>query len=264
MRIENDVVSWTGSDDGNRSITYKPENYTDWGVISTIFNLISGIKKSYWERFPGCQLLEGSKKLHKIVDLEVALKKLKIENSDLEISGSEYEIYLSLSESYSHMPSILILDEEYPRLLYPYKKKTTILPAIIGGYSKPLVDNYAKNSKSDLYVGIKLKNGIVSEEEANIGSVGKIDKWIIFDKGDRYLCVNLNPPNEYMIPTLTMIDEGCDIEEPIYFYLNKSNLKPISLRKDKLPIKSHHQIVINYLNKKNPKRIKGFWNFFNK
>ena len=109
----------------------------------------------------------------------------------------------SLSESYSHMPSILILDEEYPRLLYPYKKKTTILPAIIGGYSKPLVDSYAKNSKSDLYVGIKLKNGIVSEEEANIGSVGKIDKWIIFDKGDRYLCVNLNPPNEYMIPTLS-------------------------------------------------------------
>ena len=67
-----------------------------------------------------------------------------------------------------------------------------------------------------------------------------------------------------MIPTLTMIDEGCDIEEPIYFYLNKSNLSPVSLRGVKIPIKSHHQIVINYLNKKNPKKIKGFWNFFNK
>lgn len=262
IKIENDMIIWSGNDDGNRSVQYKPENYTAWGVLSTIFNLASGIKKSYWERFPGCQLIEGSKKLHKIVDLEVALKKLKMENSDLEISGSKYEIYLNLSETYSHLPLILILDEEYPRALYPYKKKTTILPTIIGGsVGQTIIEDYAKKSKSDLYVGLKLKNGVISEEEANIGSIGKVDKWLIFDKGDRYLCVNLNPPNKCMIPTLTMIDEGCDIDDPLYFYLNKSKLRPVSFRGGKIPIKSHHQMVIDYLNKGNQKRIRGFWNF---
>lgn len=257
------IEMWTGNNDGNGSVSFTPDSYTFWGVMSTILNIIRGHKKSYWEYFPGCQPIDGSKKLHKIVNREIVFPRIGVDSRDLQLSNQDTEIYISLSETYSAPPMLLILGIN-PRVFYPvsnrknFKLKYSVLS---GSLSKGLIEEYAKNSTLDIYTGIKLKLDILTKEEALSRSIGNVDNWAIFDTSSRqYLCVNLNPI-EYRIPTLTKNEEQCDIDDPLYFYLNKSNLKPVSLRGGKMPIKSHHQVVIDYLNKKNQKRVRGFWSF---
>ena len=63
-----------------------------------------------------------------------------------------------------------------------------------------------------------------------------------------------------------------DIEkEPVYYYLSKSDIKPVAWL-GKIPIREHHKNVINYLNNNKggvedintAKKVKNFWDYFRK
>lgn len=98
-------------------------------------------------------------------------------------------------------------------------------------------------------MGIKLKLQLITLDDIKKHPkfIEKIDNWLLFDHNkDYYICVNSNP-NEYHIPTRSLSQEQFDIEEdPVYYYLSKSDIKPVSWL-GKIPIREHHKNVINYL-----------------
>jgi hypothetical protein len=273
VRINSDdTISWTGNDDNNGKIQFKPESYTFYGVFCTLLNILRGSKKSYYDEFRGCEKIDGTKNWHKMVRFEDAFDRLEMPKDYVENDGIT-EVYVCLSESYSLFPVLLIFDNYVPRVIYPLKDKREVKYSTLSGVvSKKLFEDYAKKSESYLYLGTKLKLQLTTLDDIKKHPkfIEKVDNWLIFDHNKNYyMCVNTNP-DEYHIPTRTLSQEQFDIEEePVYYYLYKSDLKPVAWL-GKIPIREHHKNVINYLNNNkvediNPvKKVKSFWNYFSK
>ncbi len=274
VRVNSDrTISWTGNDDNNREVNFNPESYTFYGVFCTLLNILRGSKKSYYDEFIGCEKVERTKTWHKMVRFEDAFDRLQMDKNYVE-QNDDTEIYMTLSESYSHHPVLLILDKTCPRCIYPTKtKKELKCVDLIGGVSKSLIENYARKSSSNIYLGIKLKLGEIKIDDVEKVQefIEEIDNWLIFDHNKKYyLCVNSNP-NKYSIPARTLIQENFDIhKDPLYYYIEKDKLKPVAWISD-LPIRDHHKKVIEFLKSwgkepdkdkdKDKKGIKRFWNF---
>ena len=127
-----------------------------------------------------------------------------------------------------------------------------------------IFEDYAKKSTNRLYSGIKLKLGILSIDEikSDDAFIKQIDDWLVFNRNSEYYIVVNSKPNNYYLPTFTLSNSALDIkDDPIFFYLRKKDLKPVSNLVTDLPIHPYHQKVIDVLKEpKNPK-VKSFWNF---
>jgi len=153
-------------------------------------------------------------------------------------------------------------------LFYPLREKNDIKYGTLNSeIKKKLFEDYAKESSNEIYYGMKLKLGLITIDDIKKDEdfVDIVDNWIIFNRNDKYLSVVNSNPIEYHIGSTSFTKEQFDFEEeePIFFYLKKESLKPVSgwLIKD-LPIRSYHQKVIDVLNSKSDKKVKSFWNFF--
>lgn len=270
----NRTVSWTGNDDNNGKIEFKPESYTFYGVMCTLLNIVRDTKKSYWEDFLGCERVPKTKTWHRLVDYGDAFSRLQMPKDYIQ-KEDDVETYITLSESYSNHPILLIFDDVSPRVVYPVSKKFDVkYSTLSGNISKSLFEDYAKNSKSYLYDGIKLKLGLITLDDVkNNGKfIDQVDNWLVFNHNKNYyLCVNSNP-DEYHVPTRTLSQEQFDIDNnPLYFYLKKDNIRPVGWIGD-IPVREHHQKVISFLKASNlgsesgteQKKVKSFWNFFKK
>lgn len=264
-------ASWIACSDNNNVCNLTPASWTFFGVMCTILNLIANNKKSYYDDFYGCKKVESSKTWHKIVDREKAFSRLRM--PDDYVIKKEAELYLFLSDTYSKCPLILILDDTQPRIVQPIDTqneknisycniKIDNYVSISSGVSKKIFDDYAKKSNDPLYLGIKLKLGLTTLEEIKLSDrfIKQVDNWLVFRRNDNYYIVVNSNTDEYHIPHLSFTQGQFDIEEePVSFYLRKTDLKPISFISKELPIRGYHQKVIDAL--KDPKNVRGFFDF---
>jgi hypothetical protein len=262
-------VKWVANDDNNRTCRFDPEDWTFFGVMCTILNILAGINKSYYDEFRGCEKVEGSKTWHKLVNRDRAHDWLKIPKDYFD---DDAEVYISLSETYSSFPVMIVLDDTYPHGFYPTNKQREIKYATLSGsISKKIFEDYARRSDSELYLGVKLKLGLTTLEQIKERKkfITTIDKWMVFDRNENYYLVVNSNPDQYSVPTLTFTQAQEDIDkEPIFFYLNKSTLIPHSHRSKPIPIRDYHKLVIGVLKgedkQEDPKVVKSFWNFLRK
>ena len=267
---ENDgSVKWVANDDNNRNCKFEPEDWTFFGVMCTLLNILAGINKSYWDEFRGCEKVEGTKTWHKLVNRDRAYDWLKIPRDYFDKGA---ELYVTLSQTYSSYPVMIVLDDTYPRGFYPTYKEHEVKYATLSGLgSKKIFEDYVRRSNSDLYLGVKLTLGLTTLEQIKERKkfITTIDKWMVFDRNENYYLVVNSNPDQYSVPTLTFKQAQEDIDkEPVFFYLNKSTLVPHSRQGKSIPIRDYHKLVIDGLKggskQEDPKAVKSFWDFFKK
>lgn len=229
---------------------FNPKNYTFYGVLCTILNFYRDVKKPYYQDFLGCSPLEGTKTWHKADDMKLLSKRLCLNEEYL----SDYkEAYITLSESYSSSPVLLLFNSYSCYGFYPVSQSENMKYSdISGSISKSLFEKYALNSESLIYSGVQLKLKKITEEEitSNPAFIKKIDKWFILDHNDNYyVVVNSDPGESYHIPTKTLTTECWEMENPVFWYLHKEKNTPYKVEGD------FTDEVVNSFRKKK----KGFW-----
>ncbi len=273
ISLNTEDLSYVAFSDNNDKVRHS-DNHTFLGVLFTILNLIKGIKKSFYERFPGCESIGTSKSWVKVVDKERVCNNLNLPDGHLD---DESEIYLFFSKTYSSNVGMLLLGDSLPKAMYATRKNYDLTFVNLTGFSQNILDEYALKSDDILYVGIKLKKGKITEEEIVKSKqfIGKVDKWLVFDRNDNwYLVVNTQIPT-YQLPVYTINDRKYDMDNPLYFYVSKEDYRIYNT--DKSVSDKYSNGVINLLkkiNKKNQpkpeekkpeeKKVRGFWDFFKK
>lgn len=192
ISLENNTFSFAGYNDNNYNIKLNHNNHTFFGVITTIFNLMDGIKKSYYDFFSGCEKVDfGNIPYLKINNYKYIIQRLGIDKTYF---NKDDEMYIIFSKSYSYYPAIFILNENYFKILIITNKK--IEEPVKINHNSSIFENilidYAKRTNSDFYSGIKLMNNLTTLDEIKKSNnfITKIDNWLIFDSKSHYLIVN--------------------------------------------------------------------------
>lgn len=265
---DNGTINWTSNDDNNGTTSFKPESFTFFGVMCTILNLTSGIKKSYYERFKGCKKI--SDRWLKVENIEDFCDWMEIEKNNFSEGD---EPYVFFSKSYSHIPIIITFNDVSISALFPTSRPVEANSVM----NKPLELNtnhhlflkHCEEERDIIYSGIKLKNNLIqiNDIEKIDQFIKIVDNWIIFNRNKNYyLMVNtLENVNELQIPSYTLYKGNHDMDNPAYWYLDKRTMKPW-----KSPIRDFHQKIIdNIINddsiiKEKPevKKVGKFWDFF--
>lgn len=205
LKEEGDYINFMAFNDNNIRSNYMPENWTYFGVMSTIINLVNGVKKSYYESFRSCKYIGNG--YHKIVDIGDLQKRFNFSDGTIKYLKTN-DLYLKFSEEYSYPVAILVFGENYPcvYLLTDDKNNKYDTSILSGVNSKKILEDYARNSKYYFYEGIRYKLGLVTKDQIlsdkNLVSIVN-DKWAIFDESEKYyLVVNLKL-EKYELPTIT-------------------------------------------------------------
>ncbi len=276
VKIKDDVVSWVANDDANLNCECTPDNYTFYGVFCTLLNLLRGDKKSYYEDFYGCDIVISEQKsgLHKVVNKSKFCGRLGIHESHLK---NYDDIYVFLSKSYSSIPVIILINAAVPMGFYPskYLKYDLHWTDISGEVFKKIFEQYAKSviggTHHDLFVGINLQLGEITEDEIkNLQDYKmKVGQWFVFDHSeDFFKIVNSSPGKSYQIPSKTLVTENWEMDNPLYWYINKKTLQPHKVEGDY--IKEVLEAVQDLMKPKKDVevekdvKVSGFWDWFKK
>ncbi len=124
--------------------------------------------------------------------------------------------------------------------------------------------DFAKNSNSLLYLGIKLYIGLLSMEdiEKEEKFIKKVDKWIIINIKNYYGILNTDLDNfDLPVFTLKSAIHNLNMNNPFYWLIDKKTMKPLW---DSDHLKDYHKLVIQSLiddGYSTTKKVKNFWNF---
>lgn len=227
---DDDTFSFVAFNDNNLRCEYEAKSWTFFGVLSTIMNLKIGKKKSYYERFMGCKTIEGSKYYLKVVDKVDFLNRFSLNESVYK----NYEIFVKFSESYSTPPIFILMDDYRPMTAYPLEQKEKIDFSVISGKeSKKIFEDWATEHPNDpVYFGIRLKLGLMTMDEikANSKFICLVGKWAIFDRNNNYYQVVNTTNTEYQVPCKTLNSYNTEMDDPMYFYISKSDLSIASVK----------------------------------
>lgn len=281
IKNEDGRFSFASFDDNNGKCEYKYSSHTFYGVINTVFNLYSGINKSYYDSHLGCEGI-GNGWL-KIVNLERFCGRMN------DISKSFFEgyesSYVRFSKDYNALPLFLRFGNNKLNSFTPCKKGTNTSVAIIKPFTIAwkLISDYAVTNNSNIYLGIKLNLGLKKIEDIeNIdGFLIQIGRWLVFEHNENYLCVvNSDISSGYAIPYMYLDGSNFNIKNPLYWYIDIKSKNPIygggfpfykevideifyHLNDDEPVVKVDEPIIKNDdSDDKSEKKLKSFWNFF--
>jgi hypothetical protein len=269
--LDDDKLNFVAFSDNNTSMNFTPGQWTFYGVMTTVLNLKRDIKKSYYERFAGCKKIDNSTWLE-VEDEDFFLKRMRIGKFQSDGEVQQRKIYVKFSKEYDKIPIILIFTNSLFCLFVPSKLENFSSTVDIDTLKSIQLMNYAIESDSPYYLGIKLKLGIVSMEEIeNITSfVKKVDKWLIFNIENFYLVVNtMEGGDEMDIPVykgdsvINATLNSDDMDNPMCWYINKQTMQPIINKLGSpVKIKDFHRLVYDAIEQEQePKKIKNFFNF---
>lgn len=226
ISISKNTGKFVAFSDSNHDMLLTPTSWTFYGVMNTIFNLMRGIKKSYYEYMEG--MTKCTERLHKINDIKNLNDVLHIPKEDKTNIGDKDEVYVKFSKSYSFPPILFILNEFYPRMLVLTKSdKIELEPAEfkidseVGG----IISDYASRSDDLLYGGIKLKLGeiAIQDIENHKSFIKLIGKWAVFKRNENYHIVINTDISNYQLATFGLDKASKKVEDPFYFYIDIEN-----------------------------------------
>ena len=272
VSINWDASRFVGFSDDNFSTIINPSSYTFFGVFSTIRNLKNGIKKSYYENFTGCELVDGYKIWQKVRDPQLVLAKLFLEEEDKNnnikpfFQGSPFQIWIKFSTTYSFYPVMIILNDNRPVTAIPVnldsKSESNQMDFSILSGVEPLriIEEYAIQSDNNIWSGLKLRLGKITLEDIkkNNKYLGMFEKWIIYDRNDDfYLVVNSNPPKEIELGRAYYNGRNFNMPNPLYFYVEKKTNNVFYS-----DVKDVYGPVVDFIKRGfKDKNVKGFFDF---
>lgn len=253
-------------DDNNNKCVLSTVRPTYFGIYLTLWNLVNGRNKSFYEYFPGCERY-GDSTYHLVKDVDSISNILGINDDHLD-DYRDGEIYLFLSKGYDHCPALLLLNSSYISTFYP-KNGNVTFANIKSKTTKSIITNFAKKDRSSIYAGILLNSGDVTMDqvEKTKSFIKKVGKWLIFEIESHYQVVNTDV-SDFQIPTFSLNSESHDMENPAFFYIEKDLMSLYKIRNG--DHEGYSKEVIDYLKslrkevKDIPqKKVKGFWDFLN-
>jgi len=257
-------------DDNNNKCVPSADSHTYYGIYLTLWNLVNGRNKSFYEYFPGCERY-GDSTYHLVKDVDRVSNVLGINDDHLD-DYRDGEIYILLSKGYDHCPILLLLNSSYISTFYPKNGDhalNTTFSNIKSKTGQSIITNFAKKDRSSIYAGILLNSGDVTMDqlEKNKYFIKKVGKWLIFDKKSHYQVVNTDV-SEFQIPTFSLNSESHNMENPAFFYIGRDLMNLYKIRNG--DHEGYSKEVIDYLKslrkevKDIPqKKVKGFWDFLN-
>jgi len=261
----------------NNYNTRHNRNHTFFGILFTILNLSKGIKKSYYQKMAGCEPVEGSKTWLKVIDRPKVYNNFNLPDKHFR---DEEEVYIYCSKSYSSHCGFLLLTPTLVKTFYPARNSKKLnFSNLTGAVSKGILEKYAMNNDDNLFSGVHLKKGKLTLEEIQSKDqyLGKVDKWLIFDRNSDFYQVVNTDVNSYEVPVYTLNQKCFEMGNPMYFYVNKETYKVYNT--DTVDSDEYALDVIEFLKelnkpevieepdvieepKKEPKKkVGGFWNF---
>lgn len=216
-------IEYVVNDDNNKTIKINPNSYTAFSVICTVFNLVSGIKKSSYENFPGCRQIsiggEISRYL-KIVDIEKFKERAEVK-FDFQDTGEYYVIL-----RYTYDMCFICIEETSCYVYSLYDGEVKEGGAELVGNGKYIIEKYAAESHRQIFYGIKYKIGKITldemKQESNFVSIID-DKWCVFSSKEDdlyYLVVNLKL-DTYNVNFKLSSTISYPKDNNIYFYIHK-------------------------------------------
>jgi hypothetical protein len=268
----------------NNVTTRHDTNHTFFGILFTILNLSKGIKKSYYQRLPGCEPLDGTKSWLKVINRKMVCSNFGLSETHLD---DEDEIYITCSKSYSSACGLILLNPNLVKTFFPISfsnrrvsKKLNFVNLSVK-ISMNIIEKYAIEHTDTLFSGIQLSVGNITEDDIKNKDnyIGKVGKWLIFDRNSNfYQVVNTENDKGYEVPTYSINQRNYEMSNPMYFYINKSDYSVYNTNKYDSDIYTGE--VIDYLRSMNKpeeviepevkrkpieepkKKVGGFWNFF--
>jgi hypothetical protein len=264
-------LDYVAFSDGNSELDVNIKFFTFFGVFMTIVNIKNDKMSSFDKEFIGCEYFND---LHlKVVDNDKFLKRVFINNEKLikndQFNVKESKIYVRFD--YNSPTILLVFNNSYFSFFFLYEnvdEKFVSKPVKLKVTINIILD-YIKESVDLIYSGLKLKNNLIKIEQIKEipNFIAEIDDWIIFDRNEHfYLVVNkLENIDEVDIPSFNFDKKNQDLDNPLFFYLNKKTLKPVIF--NEVSIKEYHLPVIKHFSSqkkeydKEPKKVKGFFDF---
>jgi len=234
-----DTISFVAHNDNDDKCEAKPENHTFYGVLFTIMNLSSGNKKSYYQRFLGCDnIRDGVFKVNgdRVWEDRLGVKPPKNNVGD--------ENYLFLSKSYSSVPIILRLREKsFPclRIFNNNQKVMHLFSLGVDGYATKALNDYVQKPQNISYCGIRLKLGLttVDKLKENEDFVLQVGKWLVFHWNKDYYIAIDSEPNEYVLPVMDLVgneywtNHNSERELlPMFYYIDKEKIENSEVKLD--------------------------------
>lgn len=271
INSDSSLLDYVAFSDSNYELELKVNYFTFFGVFMTILNIRNNKMLSFNKKFIGCESF--SDMYLKVVDNKKFLKRVfinnenKIENDD-KFRILDSKIYVDLD--YNKPIFFFGFKEEYLYSCFLYENidgKFVSKPVKLKTSNKIVLD-YIKEPVDIIYSGLKLKNNLTKIEQIKeISSfMLEIGNWIIFDRNEHfYLVINkLEDIDEVDIPSFNFDKENEDLDNPLFYYLDKKTLKPVIF--NEVDIKDYHLPVIKHFSSqkkqiKEPKKIKGFFDF---
>ena len=240
-REANDTVSFVAHDDNDGRCYAKPQNHTFFGVFFTTMNLSNGHKKSYYQRFLGCDNIKDC--VFKINGDRVWADRLGVQPPKNTNEGDEN--YLFLSKSYSSVPIILRLREKsFPclRIFNNNQKVMHLFSMGADGYATKALNEYVQKPQNVSYIGMRIKLGLITVEQAkeNPQFFLQVGKWLVFHWNKDYYIAIDSEPGEYVLPVMDLVGNeywtNSDSSEnkllPMFYYIDKEKLENSEVKLD--------------------------------
>ncbi len=271
LKNSDNTTSWIAHDDNDG--TCELSNYTFYGVLFTTLNLSSGIIKSYYQKFIGCEYIKDG--LLKIIK-DSAWERLNITPP----SNKNDVNYLHLSKTYSYPPVVIKLREKsLPCVQINTKdeKKLVLATISIGDSAKDtgkLVGDYVNGPTNIAYIGFKIKLGLNTLEEVKLFKdfITQVGKWLVFHWNKDYYIIIDSEPKSFKLPVMDTFgnlhwDDPSEKETPSFYLVDKK-----LFTSDKFNKPPEYDEIINLLkglnketkpepDNKPEKKVKSFWDF---
>jgi hypothetical protein len=253
---DDDTISFVAHNDNDDKCEAKPENHTFYGVFFTTLNLSNGNKKSYYQRFLGCDNIKDG--VFKINGDKVFTDRLKVK------APSKDDVnYLLLSKSYSFAPMVLKLrDRSTPilRVFTTNKNKLYLLDIPPENSAGKAITEYVQVPRNTSYIGIRIKLGLITVEQAkdNPQFLLQVGKWLVFYWNDEHYIVVDTEPQDYVIPVMDLYgneywsnSEKIDVL-PIFYFIDSKKIKNVDVMIDT----PESQEILRQLSIRNPENPK--------
>lgn len=265
MRNNDNTVTWLAHDDNDGSC--KLSNYTFYGVLYTVLNLSNGINKSYYQRFVGCDYIsDGVLKIRKDVT-DATWTRLGFQKP----SNVNDVNYLSLSKAYSYPVVVLRLREKALPCAHINTtdiNKLSLSDINITGKFGKLIAEYVKKPVNIAYIGLKIKLGLVSIEDAS-----KLDdfilqegKWLVFHwNKDFFISIDCDLDKSYNLPTMdtkgNLRWDNPNSKSPSFYLIDKESLIPAEFNEPIEHVEIIRKLKELFVVESDEKKVSGFWDF---
>lgn len=251
-----DTISFVAHNDNDGKCEVKPENHTFYGVFFTTLNLSNGDKKSYYQKFLGCDNIKDG--VFKINGDRVWTDRLSVKAPNKDDVN-----YLLLSKSYSYPPMVLKLRDRSTIILKVFttnKNKLYLLDIDPENSAGKAITEYVQEERNVSYIGISLKLGLITIDDVkNIKEfILQVGKWLVFYWNSDYYMVVDTEPKDYVIPVMDLYgneywsnSENPDVL-PIFYFIDSKKIENVDVKIDT----PESQEILTQLKGRNPENPK--------